>query len=487
MRNPFSRNSQMARSPGDSDNGGTYPPQVPEPSGSVKTKQYNLWGFNPFMFMPRKWERVRQIDVNTFKNYSLNDLLDMLSVCHPEVSYALWQYLRVANSTITCKAKGVRGNDDARGQKVLDGLLWKLNHPPTGNQFEESRGVEKLSLQLILNTLLRGSAGCELVLNNAGTMERLVPFDSGTISYKTENERVIPYQWQGGLGGDMGWVPLDYPNIFIYALDEAIGDPYGRNPFASVPAMVAFQLGFLNDLKAATHQVGYPRLKATLVEEAFANNLPPQIRNDPKQYKEWADNYKRQIEANLRNLEPDSILTAWDTVTLDMVGKGGSGATIRVDAVISVIERSLAASLKTMLTILGRGIDSSKESYAAELKLYSRGIESVQKVVESLFERALTLALNLEGVRGWVDVTFAPVDLRSELQVVAELQTRQDIITFARDCGDISDLEQTNMIRSMFGLVGLPDGWEQMKAEAADRRNNTGLEANRHGSPPATQ
>jgi hypothetical protein len=97
------------------------------------------------------------------------------------------------------------------------------------------------------------------------------------------------------------------------------------------------------------------------------------------------------------------------------------------------------------------------------------------------------MALNLEGVRGWVDVEFAPVDLRSELQVVAELQTRQDIITFARDCGDISDLEQTNLIRSMLGLVGLPEGWDEMKKEAAEKRKNSGLEANRHGSPPANQ
>lgn len=479
MKNPFSRNKQqLARSP-----------DQPLSAGVAKTKQYDLWGsFNPLMFLPQKWQHIRQVDPTTFKNYSTNDLLDMLSVCHPEVSFALWQFLRVANSGITCKAKGVRGEDSNRGQKVLDQLLWNINHPPNTGRFQESRGLEKISLQILLNTLLRASGGCELVLNQLGKMDRLTPFDTGTISYKTENERIIPHQWQGASRGAMGWVPLDYPTVFIHALDEAIGDPYGRNPLASVPAMVAFQLGFLADLKAATHQVGYPRMDATIMEEIAVKNMPPTIQNDPVKQKEWMDKMLNDNIAMLRNLEPDSVPVHWDSMKMDIIGKGG-GSTIKVDAVIAVIEKSLAASLKTLLTVLGRGENTSKESYAAEQKLYSRGIESIQKVVESILERALTMALNLEGVKGWVDVSFAPVDLRSELQVVAEKQTRQDIIITSRMRGAISDYEEMKMHREVLGMIGEPEGWEALVEERKEREANGGRQEDypRHGSPPATQ
>jgi len=438
-----------------------------------------------FGWMPRKFENARQLDIKQFKNYSTFDLLDWIRHNHPETSFAIWQYLRVANSTLTCKAKSVRGNDDERGQRVLDTLLWKLNHPPASNQFQEARGVDLITGQLLLNTMMRGGSGDELVLNTLGKMDRIQVFDTATIYFQGEDGRLVPYQRQT-VPGSNGYTKLDYPNVFYQPLDPAPDDPYGSSPLISLIQVVAWQIGFLNDLQSAVHQTGYPRMRVKLLEEIAKKNAPTHVQNDPKKYKEWMDSIRTNVQTAMRNLEPDAIPVLWDSAELDLVGKGGNN-TIKVDAVINTINKSLAAALKTLSSIIGIGENTSKESYAAELKLYSRGIESVQKVVENLLERSLTMALNLEGVRGWVDVSFAPVDLRSDLQVVAEQQTRQDIITFARDSGDIDDLEQTNLIRSMLGLVGLPDKWKEMKAEANEKRKSSGLEANRHGSPPATQ
>lgn len=474
----FARNKQTARSPDSA---------TPPSSGNAKTERYP-YSYLGFGYMPRKFETTRQLDITKFKNYNTNDLLDLLRHNHPETSFAIWQYLRVANSALTCKAKGIRGNDDERGQKVLDRILWKLNHPPTGNQFQEAKGMNLITGQLLLNAMMRGGVGGELVLNQLGKMDRIQPFDTASIYFQNENGRLVPYQRQSQVSG-MGYTKIDYPTVFYHPLDPAPDDPYGSSPLISLIQVVAWQIGFLNDLQAAVHQTGYPRMRVKLLEEIAKKNAPGHVQNDPVKYREWMDKIRDDVEKAMKNLKPDSIPVLWDSADLDLIGKGGSGQMVRVDAVVNTINKSLAAALKTLSSILGIGENTSKESYAAELKLYSRGIESVQQVVESLLERALTMALNLEGVRGWVDVEFAPVDLRSELQVVAELQTRQDIIIAARMRGAISDYEEMKAHREVLGYIGEPENFEELLAErkAREERNAQPEEYPRHGSPPATQ
>ncbi len=476
MKLPFSRTKQQSRSP-----------DTPPPPGVAKTEKYKH-SYLSFGYMPRKFEQTRQIDITQFKNYSSGDILDMLRVNHPETSFAIWQYLRVANSGITCKAKKMTGEDDKRGQKVLDEkILWQLNHPPAGNHFQESRGINLVTGQLLLDTLMRGACGCEDVLNILGKLDRIQSFDPATVYFQREENRLVPYQRQL-IPGSMGYVKIDYPTVFYEALDPATDDPYGTSPLVSLIQVVAWQIGFLNDLQAAVHATGYPRMRIKLMEEIAAKNMPAHIQNDPAKRKEWMDKIRLDVQTAMRNLEPDAIPVMWDSADLDLVGKGGS-QTIKIDSVINTINKSLAAALKTLSSIIGIGTDTSKESYAAELKLYSRGIESVQQVVENLLERALTMALNLEGVRGWVDVEFAPVDLRSELQVVAELQTRQDIIITARMRGAISDFEEMKAHREVLGFIGEPEGWEELVNERKEREQSGGQQEDypRHGSPPANQ
>jgi len=474
----FARSKQSARSPDVS----------PPSTGTARTEQYPLLRYLSFGWFPRKFEYTRQLDITQFKNYNTNDLLDLLRYNHPETSFSIWQFLRVANSTVICKAKKEKGGEDSpRGQRVLDGLLWKLNHPPMGDGFQEARGLELIAGQMLLNTMMRGGAGCEVVLNALGKMDRFQTFDTATIYFQGENGRLVPYQRQT-VPGSNGYIKLDYPQILYQPLDPATDDPYGSSPLISLIQVVAWQIGFLNDLQAAVHQTGYPRMDGILLEEIAVKNMPSHIQNDPEKRKEWMDKIRTDVQAMLRNLNPDDIPVHWDSFKLDLVGKGGS-TTIKIDAVINTINKSLAAALKTLSSIIGIGENTSKESYAAELKLYSRGIESVQKVVENILERALTMALNLEGVRGWVDVSFVPVDLRSELQVMAENQTRLDIVITARMRGSISDYEEMKAHREVLGLIGEPENWEQLVEERKEREVNGGQPEDypRHGSPPATQ
>ena len=476
MKNPFAflgRGKETARSP-----------DRPPAPGIAKTEQYPS-SYLSFGYLPRKNENTRQIDANLFKYYASSDILDMLRINHPETSFALWQFLRVANSGLEFDAKKVTGEHSDRGQKVLDQILWRLNHPPNSGRFEESKGIGLITGQLLLNAMMRGGVGGEDVLNSLGKLDRIQPFDPATLYFQREEGRLVPYQRQS-IPGSNGYVKIDYPTVFYEPLDPSTDDPYGSSPLISLIQVIVWQVQFLNDLLAAVHQTGYPRMRVKLLEEIAKKNAPSHVQNDPVKYKEWMDKIRTDVQTAMRNLKPDAIPVLWDSAELDLVGKGG-GQTIKVDAVITTINKSLAAALKTLSSILGIGENTSKESYAAELKLYSRGIESVQKVVENFLERALTLALNLEGQQGWVDVKFKTVDLRSDYQIIAEVQTYQDVVYSARDEGDISDEERTKLVREKLGLVGKPNNWNELQEERKKNRESGTAPTRQHGSPPATQ
>ena len=306
----------------------TRSPDSPPRSGQAmaKTVQYQQTGFMPFAYLPRKFEQTRQLDITHFKYYSLNDLLDLLRYNHPETSFAIWQFLRVANSGIEFDAKKVTGEHSDRGQKVLDSLLFKLNHPPLTNQFEQARGIDLVTGQLLLNAMMRGGCGCELVLNSLGKMDRLQVFDSGTLYFQTENNRLVPYQKQlTTIGTGTGFfTKIDYPTIFYNPLDPSADDPYGSSPLVSLIQIVAWQIQFLSDLQAAVHSTGYPRMDATLMEEIAVKNMPSYIQSDPAKQKEWFDRIRTDVETMLTNLEPDSIPVHWDSLKLDLIGKGSS-------------------------------------------------------------------------------------------------------------------------------------------------------------------
>lgn len=486
MKNPFkrlARSRNTARNPDSNRTIDSVPSQ-----GNPVTQQYP-WIQLAYAYLPRKFEQVRTIDVKTFKNTSLSDLIDLFRHNHPEAGFAIWQFLRVANSGVICKAKTLKGEDSKRGQNVVDRLLWNINHPPASNQFDESKGIDLITGQLLLNTMLRGGAGCELVLNRDGKMARLQPFDAKTIYFATEDNRLVPYQMQNNVRNSItGYVKVDYQNVFYEPLDPDVDDPYGASPLVSLVQTIAWQISFINDLQAAVHQTGYPRMDATILEEVAAKNMPADVANDPEKRKKYLNDILEANIKSLRNLEPDQVPIHWDSMKLDILN--GSGQAIKLDAVISLMQKSLSASLKTLSSIIGLKDDTSQEGFAADLKLYSRGIESIQKVVENLLEKALTMALNLEGVQGWVDVSFTPVDLRSELQVVAEKQTKQDIVMTARFRGAISDYEEMKAHRELLGLIGEPDNWEsELLPERRKWEETSGgpLGSTTHGSPPATQ
>ncbi|MEC0276816.1 hypothetical protein [Peribacillus frigoritolerans] len=408
--------------------------------------------------LPKKARRELGLDERQLASAEIDDLMDTFMDAHPDISFAIWNFLRLAVGDFSVKVykigSGKQEQDDA-AEEALQILLQRFEIPNV-ERFESSRSLKKVLTQLTLSVITRGANAAELVLTPSNDdIAFIAPVDPRTIEFKYEQDRFVPYQ-------DEGKISLDTPTFLYEALDEKIDNPYGRGPLIGAINMIMFQLQVLNDLKAVVHNQGYPRLDIKIVEEVLLKRMPIAIRNNEKAKSKWLNEKLGEIIGMYNNLEPDDTFVHFDSLEINTVGGGkGGGAMIDPEKLFGVIDSLIMAGLKTVSTILGRRTNGNTESFAKlEIKLYMKGVEAIQEVVERLMSRALTLALNIQGKQGLVEFKYKPIEIRTELEQAQFEQIHLQNVAYKRDQGWI-DQDQASVLVTGAKAVAEPD-WEHM-------------------------
>lgn len=422
-------------------------------------------GGGVFGSLPKRTQRELRLDDRQFVNASVEDLIDVLADAHPDVSHALWNFLRLIVGDYTIKVYRV-GSDKpfTSGEKDITELLQRLEMP-NPERFEMSRSFNKVLNQLAQSIIMRGAGALELVLTpGMDDVAFLAPVDPATVEFYFENDRYVPYQ-------DDRRISLDVPTFFYEGLDERIDDPYGRSPFLGALHMVMFQLQILNDVRAVVHNQGYPRLDITVLEEVLLKRMPIAIRNNEQEKQKWLNDKLNEIIEMYNNLEPDDTFVHYDSVKVDMVGGGHKGAIIDPEKLMKAIDNLIMSGLKTLSTILGRRSAGQNEATAKmEVKLFIKGVEDVQKVIERIISKALTLYLNIRGKQGIVKFKFAPVEIRTALEQAQFEQIALQNYAYMRDQGWI-DQDEASMRAVGKPAVAEPN-YEALRA--SQRKNKDG-------------
>lgn len=408
--------------------------------------------------VPRKARTELGLDERTMASSNIEDLMDTFMDAHPDVSFAIWNFLRIGVSDFNIKVykigSGKKERDEAAEESIE--IFRQRLELPNVERFESSRSMNKLVNQLMLSVITRGACSGELVLAPSNDQVAFIaPVDPSTVEFNLDGERFIPSQ-------DQGRINLDIPTFLYEGLDEKIDNPYGRGPLLGAIGMIMFQLQLLNDLKAVVHNQGFPRLDIKIIEEVLLKRMPIAIRNNEKQKSKWLNEKLTEIITMYNNLEPDDTFVHYDSLEIDTVGGGkGGGALFDPEKLFSVIDNLIMGGLKTCSTILGRRSTGNTESFAKlEIKLYMKGVEALQEVVERFMSRALTLSLNIEGKQGYVEFKFTPVEIRTELEKAQFEQIHLQNIAYKRDQGWIDqDMASIEAVGSP--SVAEPD-WEHL-------------------------
>jgi hypothetical protein len=386
--------------------------------------------------LPRKTQTQLGMNPLQLSNATVESLMDTLMDAHPDLGFAIWNFLRIGNSDYKIEVFKPDGVSLFQpGQKVIDQWV-SLLELPNITQFETSRTLKKLINQLMLTVLTRGSCACELVLAPSLTgVAFIAPVDPTTVVFKYQNGRFVPYQNDGSLS-------LDLPTFIYETLDAKIDDPYGRSPLTNAIQAIMFQMQFLQDIKAVVHNQGYPRFDIKILEEVLLARMPIPIRNNEEKKAEWLTGKLQEVIAMYNGLQPDDTFVHFDSIEIGMAGggKGGGSSLIDPEKLMTVIDNQVMSGLKTLSTILGRRSTGNTESFAKmEIKLYLQGVRAIQEVVERTVSRALTMMLNMTGKQGIVRLTFKPVEIRTELEQEQFAQIKLQNIAFKRDQGWIDN------------------------------------------------
>ncbi len=370
--------------------------------------------------------RGLDLDARTLDRMSPQRLLDLLSDLSPEVSSAVWAWLRFGNGGWEAVASRPSGAAAGRGahQAALDAFLDQLT--------DHYGAVDVVINRLLLGAYLRGAVFAELVLDARGrrAIDLATP-DPGSARFRRRRDPERGAVWQLGQWQDGQFVTLDRPTIRYVPIDPLPASPEGRAPAQPGLFPAVFLLAMLHDLRRVVQQQGYPRIDLAIDWERLTAMIPADLDNDPAKVQAWIGGTIREIQAAYSMLEPDDAYVHLDVVSVNRpVGTIDASSLGAVDQIIAPLERMLVRGLKVVPILLGMTDGVSEANVRIQWKLYRASVRALQHLLEQTLEYLLTLALEAQGIAAMVTFRFAETDLLDRL---IDTQTDEIAIRNARE------------------------------------------------------
>lgn len=351
-------------------------------------------------------ERWRDLDLSshTLDRISANDLIELLADVSPDVSRALWDFLRMCNPGYEAVVLRPSGSPaPAAAQQALAAMLATIG---------DAQGDLSIPIgRLFMGGFLRGGFLGELVLNRAGrqVLDLATP-DPATLRWRQLEDPERGQVWQKGQMQRGRFVPLDTPTVIYLPIDPLPSSPQGRAPANPAIFPTMFALAMLHDVRRVVQQQGYPRLDIEVVIGELLKAMPEDIEPGTKEYQEWIDGVVDSVSEYYTSLEPDDAYVHTSVVKVNRpVGAVDGGSLGAIPKLIEVLERQAIRALKTMPLLMGVTDGVSEANANRQWDIHMAGIRSLQHLVENLLDRLLTLGLQAQGVPGVVKFRFAEV------------------------------------------------------------------------------
>ncbi|RBN41493.1 hypothetical protein DMN50_09825, partial [Priestia megaterium] len=344
------------------------------------------------------WYEGIMIQRSEFRNKDVMESLKLIRDLNPTASMAIWNFLRLSNTGHELECLKPTGSNDKQGLDYINNLAKRVGALYGG-------GTDQLINVLHLTAFTQGAICLEVELNEG--LNDVVDFhavDPTSVDFRKDKEtgeiQLVQKQSDGT------YKVLNREQVFYQPLDPDIGDPYGRSPILPVLQVVFFQTEVLKDLKAVAHNQGHARFDISIVEESILKNIPPSIASQGEQaVRQFVGKYIGDIEAAFNKLKPDDNFIHPDSVKVEMTG-GTNGKSMDATALINIINQQLVASLKQLPILLGLNETSTETHGTVQWQIYVAGIESIQRGVKRVIERAYNVALQVQGRQSKARLTF---------------------------------------------------------------------------------
>jgi len=375
----------------------------------VGTPYDALWGLATQPDREVDW-RALNLDRATLDRIGTADLVHLMADVSPEISGALWHFIRFCNPG--WEAVALRpGTEkmDVKAQARLGDFLDLLG--------QTYGAVDVVWNMLFVTGFLRGAFFAELVADDRGRLPvDLVAVDPHAARYRRHKDPLRGEVWQLGQMVNNTWIPLDVATIGYVPVDPLPGGaPYGRSLVTPAVFSALFLLSLLHDLRRVVAQQGYPRLDLEVRLEELINSMPDEFEQDANKQQGWVKAVIDEVAAVYGQLEPDDAYVHTDIVKVNRpVGAVDASSLGAVDSLIRAVERMATRGLKTMPLLMGSNEAVSETHANRQWEIHVAGVKALQHLAEQLLERLLTLALEMQGIQAVVRFRFA--ELRASEQ-----------------------------------------------------------------------
>ena len=372
------------------------------------------------------------------------------------VSAAIQSYVNLAMSTYKVTAyDSATQLFDLKGTVLAGALVNRLDILNDYSQgYMDKRPLSQLLETMLMEVVLTGGCGGELVLDKFRLPDRIVPISNDTIEWKVKKDkRKFPVQ-NSTAGGDP--ISLDFPSIFFEFLNMDANTVYPHSMLESALNVVFMFLDFLEDMSRVLRRSGHTRLSASIKIAEAVQSAPAAVQADPAKMTKYLVDLQQAVTESLAGLEPNEAVVSFDNVEFEMLSSQGEKADYT--QLLEALNGLVASSLKSMPSALGLRIGKGSQSLSnTETLLYLKSVEALRKPVESLMSRALTMGARLTGEDVYVKFKFDPVELRPETELEAHYLMRQSRILDQLSLGFISDDEAAHSVGAGFRQPGAPD------------------------------
>lgn len=348
------------------------------------------------------------LDAGAIDRLGPTRLLEILTISSPEVSRAMWDFLRM------CVPGWEVVVTDSRTGKEHEAATEYLRL--FRSQIARYHGSEDtLYIKMFSAIALRGSLLTEVYFEDDGrtAVDIAVP-DPSTIRFRRRDDPVRGEYWQVGQVQDGKFVALEGETIRYIALDPLPGKPYGRSPMTAALFPALFLLGMFQDLRRVIANQGYPRIDISVDVETIQGMLKEAMGRDAPEAEvvSLLNRITEQVADTINDLKPGDYYVHSSLVSVNpAVGTMGAEALGNVDSIIDSLERFAVKALKTMPLLQGITENTSEANANRQWEIHARGINTVQHLVENDIEDHYRLVLQAAGFD--VDVTFRFAELRA--------------------------------------------------------------------------
>ncbi len=369
------------------------------------------------------------------------------------VSSAIFSFVEIANSPFKVTAFDTLTHQFSEpGTQMARSVLASLD-----TLYDYSKGyADKRSLTATIETALveviqTGALAAELVLDKMRLPERIniVPYE--TLEWVSRGDGT-KYPRQLSSTGDP--IPLDLPNFFVSELHKQAGKAYATTMMSAALNSSYHFNEFLEDMRRAVRRQGHGRLNVKLISEQVRAAAPDDVKADPAKMQQWMSTVLDQVTEALKGLNPEDALVFFDSAEVDLIK--GEGEKADYVPLLNALSGQHATSLKTSPSILGLRLSGSQSLSNTESLVFLKVARGIQRPIEEVMSRMLTLATRLYGVDVYVRFHFEGINLRPEDELEAFKTMNQDRIFNLLSEGFLTDEEAAQILGTGPRAPGAP-------------------------------